>query len=383
VKKILLATWIAGIGIFLWWRSDPPAAPVVVHRAAPTIVHHGQPSPPLHHAVAGATPAPATARDCLGGLPTKALSDEQINVATASAMESMATLFKAPAQDSLAAVSTYFRIEAAQQRAGMAHTSATQKCGHEATCEASATLLLEQQREQLLGPVVADAMGSSSAERYGMAYMQCHTQQFGTVPAVCSQLTAARWRQLAPGGLEPLVAQANEALAANDLDLAIKALESIQKFPQRLQVTVPGYHYLAQLTPVDPPAMDTVLVAVSGIKQYNAVAPEGPVGAFCATGTAITFEQKLLCTKLLERLADEQNSLGQLKTSFRIAKRLGWDPDKTEALRLRVKAINQVVTKKTETGATTCSVLNNLGRIAQARFAGTEMDLYRQLAGAN
>lgn len=389
MKKLLLAILIACGGAWGWWQrhdagaANAPASAIRASapaaQAAPTVFTVARTVPPSVHAAPAPVP-PVPVQLCLSTQSAPALSDQQVGTATATAMEHLAGRLQQREQAS--AVADYFRIEAAQYRASEDYTRAQLACRHDSTCETSAQLLLEHQREQLLGPMVRSAMGSSSADLYGMAYMQCHAQQFGTVPAVCSHITAARWRQLAPDKLEPLVAQANEALGQSDLDQTTTILEQIRLFPKKLRVTVPGYRYLADATQFDQQSVDTTLLAISGIKQYNTVAPEGPVGAFCATGTAATVEQKQLCTGLLERLVEEENSLGQLKTGFRIARKMNWDPARTEALRLRAKALNQLVNKKTETGAMTCAVLDNLGRIAKSKFNGSEMALYRQFAAA-
>lgn len=311
------------------------------------------------------------------------VSATELEVAKAAALEQMSRRLSGKNDGSQSldarsqAIAAYFKAQSTQILATQEYLTERNKCGGNEDCFKAVDYKLQSTRSGAIAPILRSAITTSDPEIYAMAYAQCYAQQAGEPPPACSQITASQWLRVAPESLEAKVAVAREAAMRGSPD-AVYALEAVAKHSSSLKVAIPSY-VQAMYKVGDGQDEQSDLASLGILGPYAQLSPEIVMSEACGTRAARSVDEAQVCQTLMQRMISERNSLSQLKASFKVARVMGWDKDKTEALRLDIKQINRAVTRATITPGATCGTIAAYERIAKSVMQGTEMSLYPQL----
>lgn len=385
-KRLAMLGAAAGIaGAALWWclRDTAPAPPPPPAKTELRVLLGAFGAPAAVPATPPASAVSAGADFCDASASRTQSDDftlDSLQSAKVRAANTALTVLAGNTTPEAQYTAAYFHSSATLAAADQALARERVKCAADTACVDAAEQAADQSRERSLAPLVRLAAASKDTRLYALAYAQCFEQARNQANGSCAQLGAARWAQLAPDALEPRIALAKEAWAKGDKKAMESALASVAAFSGKLAPRPPAYQLLQQSDALSRLSIsEQELLYITLLETATAVAPEMVISGFCGTGLAAGAEQLRLCDVLANRMASEKNSLGQLKASMTIAKKLAWPPERVEEIRLEAKKLNQVFVKHYTGQRNSCISFHRYGQFAGSMLDGQEMAAYDAL----
>ncbi len=231
-----------------------------------------------------------------------------------------------------------------QSRAWWAYDAAHPGCSDDEACRAERDLAGAQESRERWDAFLEFAASTVAPDLYALAFYGCGAGFHQDSEGRCMQISAERWAQVDPDNAVPWLYMANAAERRGDLATRNEAYFRASRAALS-NSRVAAYADLLQSDVTRSAPLETqVAMSVEFIGRVAAIPlpSSGLLQDFCSVRAVSDPNRRQVCSDLAEVMAERGDSLIDLSFGSTIARRVGWSPDRLDALRDRLDASKQL-----------------------------------------